>query len=93
MTCSCWIVSSNAPSFPWYGIDPCLVWTPLALPTLEIIRPRLRRGAIVIADNTTMAKPLYKEFLDYLHDPKNGFKTTTMPYSGGLEMAVYLPSD
>lgn len=40
-----------------------------------------------------MAKPLYKEFLDYLHDPKNGFKTTTMPYSGGLEMAVYLPSD
>lgn len=40
-----------------------------------------------------MAKPLYKEFLDYLHDAKNGFKTTTMPYSGGFEMAVYLPSD
>ena len=86
-------MSSNASSFLWSRIDPYLVWTPLALPTLEIIRPRLKRGAIVLADNTVMAKPLYKEFLDYLHDPKNGFKTTTMPYSGGFEMAVYLPSD
>jgi predicted O-methyltransferase YrrM len=69
-----------------------IVWTPLALPALEIIKPRLRRGAIVLADNTTMAKPMYKDLLAFLHDPKNGFKTTTTPYSGGLEMAIYLPS-
>ncbi|KAI5463570.1 S-adenosyl-L-methionine-dependent methyltransferase [Mariannaea sp. PMI_226] len=68
------------------------IWTPLALPALEIIKPRLRRGAIVLADNTTMAKPMYKDLLTYIHDPKNGFKTTTTPYSGGLEMIVYLPS-
>ncbi|TWU77607.1 hypothetical protein ED733_007903 [Metarhizium rileyi] len=67
------------------------IWTPMALPTLEIIRPRLRKGAIVLADNTIMAKPLFKELLDYVHDTANGFKTTTMPYSGGLLMAVYLP--
>lgn len=68
------------------------IWTPLALPALEIIKPRLRRGAIVLADNTGRAKPLYKDLLEYIHDPKNGFKTTTTPYSGGLEMAIYLPS-
>ncbi|KAK7425757.1 hypothetical protein QQZ08_007732 [Neonectria magnoliae] len=68
------------------------VWTLLALPTLEIIKPRLRRGAIVLVDNTGRAKPLYKDLLTYLHDAKNGFKTTTTPYSGGLEMVVYLPS-
>ncbi|KAF5022120.1 hypothetical protein F66182_5839 [Fusarium sp. NRRL 66182] len=68
-----------------------LVWTPLALPALEIIKPRLRRGAIVLADNTGWARMLYQEFLGYIHDPKNGFKTTTTAYSGGLEMAVYLP--
>ncbi|KPM44457.1 hypothetical protein AK830_g2130 [Neonectria ditissima] len=68
------------------------IWTPLALPALEIIKPRLRRGAIVLADNTGRAKPLYKDLLAYLHDAKNGFKTTTTAYSGGLEMAVYLPS-
>ncbi|WKT45635.1 hypothetical protein QSH57_010509 [Fusarium oxysporum f. sp. vasinfectum] len=66
-------------------------WIPMALPALEIIKPRLKRGAMILADNTKMAKALYKEFLDYIHDPKNGFKTTTTAYSGGLEMIVYLP--
>ena len=65
----------------------------MALPTLQTIRPRLRKGAIVLADNTTMAKSLYKEYLDYVQDPKNGFKITTMPYSGGFHMSVYLPTD
>ncbi|KAM0563154.1 hypothetical protein ACHAPJ_000868 [Fusarium lateritium] len=68
------------------------IWTALALPVLKLIKPRLRRGAIILADNTKMAKMLYKEFLEYIHDPKNGFKTTTTAYSGGLEMIVYLPS-
>ena len=40
-----------------------------------------------------MAKSLYKEYLDYVQDPKNGFKITTMPYSGGFHMSVYLPTD
>ncbi|EWY79947.1 hypothetical protein FOCG_17863 [Fusarium oxysporum f. sp. radicis-lycopersici 26381] len=69
------------------------IWTPMALPVLEIVKPRLRKGAIVLADNTSMAKPLYKEFLAYIHDPRNGFKTMTTPFSGGLEMIVYRPSN
>ena len=60
------------------------------MPTLEIIRPRLRRGAIVLADNTKWTV-LYKEFLAYIHNPENGFRTMTVPFSGGFEMAVYLP--
>ncbi|KAH7305926.1 S-adenosyl-L-methionine-dependent methyltransferase [Stachybotrys elegans] len=68
------------------------IWTPLALPALEIIRPRLSAGALVVTDNTIGARPLYKDLLDYLHDPANGFKTTTVPYSKGLEVSVYLPS-
>lgn len=35
---------------------------------------------------------MYKELLEYLHDPENGFKTTIAPYKGGFEVAVYLPS-
>jgi len=65
----------------------------MALPVLEIVKPRLRKGALILADNTVMAKALYKEFLAYIHNPENGFKTTTTPYSGGLEMIVYLPSN
>ncbi len=63
----------------------------MALPTLQILKPKLRRGAIILTDNTSMARPLYKDLLAYIHDPQNGFKTTTLPYSGGLEMTVYLP--
>ncbi|KAH6627463.1 hypothetical protein F5144DRAFT_513939 [Chaetomium tenue] len=69
------------------------IWTPMALPTLKIVQPRLKKGAIVLADNTTMVRSLYGEYLDYIHDPANGFKTTEVPYSGGLQMSVYLPGD
>lgn len=65
----------------------------MALPTLQIIKPRLRKGAVVVADNTVKAKYLYKEFLEYLYDQANGFKTTVVPYSGGLQVAVYLPDN
>jgi hypothetical protein len=67
------------------------VWCPLALPTLKIVKPKLRRGSLILVDNTTWAKPMYKDLFDYLHDPKNEFLTTTAPYKGGFEIATYLP--
>lgn len=68
-----------------------LVWTPLALPTLKLLQPKLRPGAVVLSDNTLTASEGYKELLDYFKDPDNGFSTLTLPYSGGLEMTVYNP--
>ncbi len=67
------------------------VWTPLALPTLKIIKPRLRPGSVVVTDNTISSQALYKDFIEYTHDSTNGFKSLTIPYSGGLEFIVYLP--
>ncbi|KAG4423602.1 hypothetical protein IFR04_003284 [Cadophora malorum] len=69
------------------------IWTPLALPTLKIVQPRLKRGAVVITDNVSVAKFLYKEFLEYIRLPENGFRTLTIPFSGGLEVSVYLPQE
>lgn len=65
----------------------------MALPTLKIIQPRLKRGAVVIADNTSSFKILYKDLLEYLRNPENGFRNLTVPFSGGLEVAVYLPGE
>lgn len=65
----------------------------MALPALEIVKPRLRKGAVVLVDNTVMARPMYREFLTYINEPSSGFKATTIPYTGGLEMIVYLPFD
>ncbi|KEF54277.1 uncharacterized protein A1O9_09443 [Exophiala aquamarina CBS 119918] len=67
------------------------VWTPLALPTLKLVQPRLKYGAVVITDNVGIAKLLYRDFLEYIRNPENGFRSLTLPYSGGLELSVYLP--
>ena len=71
--------------------DDFAVWTPLALPALENVMPKFRRGSLVITDNTRRARLGYKDFFDFVHDPKNGFKTLTLPYAGGLEITVYDP--
>ncbi|RHZ56260.1 O-methyltransferase [Aspergillus thermomutatus] len=67
------------------------IWTPMALPTLKLIQPKLRYGAVVVADNTLSSAEGYKEFLEYVRAPGSGFSTVTLPYKGGLEMSVYLP--
>jgi hypothetical protein len=66
------------------------VWTPMALPTLKLVQPKLRHGAVVIVDNT-IGNAGYKDLLDYLRAPRSGFSNITLPYSKGLEMSVYLP--
>ncbi|KAF4340892.1 O-methyltransferase [Fusarium beomiforme] len=66
------------------------IWTPLALPTLKLVKPRMKPGATVVADNTEAAKAGYKDLVAYLQNTANGFKVTTVPYSGGLLVAVYV---
>ncbi|WEW56075.1 hypothetical protein PRK78_001510 [Emydomyces testavorans] len=68
------------------------IWTPMALPALQAVQPKLRHGALIVADNTAMARSGYGEFFEYVHNPSNGFKTMTTPFKGGFEITVYLPS-
>ncbi|KAJ7627641.1 S-adenosyl-L-methionine-dependent methyltransferase [Mycena polygramma] len=67
------------------------IWAKLALPTLKLVRPRLRPGAVVLVDNTTTAADGYKELLAYMKAPGSGFTNIVVPYSGGFEMSVYYP--
>ncbi|KAF4441456.1 hypothetical protein F53441_12043 [Fusarium austroafricanum] len=66
------------------------IWTPLALPTLKLVKPRMKPGATIVADNIEAAKSGYKDLVAYLGDTANGFKVSTVPYSGGLLVAVYI---
>ncbi|KAM3511375.1 hypothetical protein MY11210_004984 [Beauveria gryllotalpidicola] len=68
------------------------IWTEMALPTLKIVQRKMRRGAIVIADNTTVSEG-YDEMLTYMRSPDSGFITMTLPFSQGLEFCVYLPKN
>ncbi|KAF3027232.1 hypothetical protein E8E12_000347, partial [Didymella heteroderae] len=39
------------------------IWTPLALPTLKLIQPKLKEGSVILTDNIGMASFLYKDLL------------------------------
>ncbi|TQV94042.1 hypothetical protein V2A60_002891 [Cordyceps javanica] len=68
------------------------IWTEMALPTLKIVQRKMRRGAIVIADNTSVSEG-YDEMLTYMRNPESGFITMTLPFHQGLEFCVYLPKN
>lgn len=64
------------------------IWTEMARPALELVAPHLRPGAIVVADNTGQFRHAYRYFFEFVEDPKNGLKSLTLPYAGGLELVV-----
>jgi predicted O-methyltransferase YrrM len=64
------------------------IWTPMARPALELVAPRLRKGAVVICDNTEQFRPAYKDYFEFVNDPANGLRTMTLPFEGGLEFTV-----
>lgn len=63
----------------------------MALPTLKLVQPKMRRGAVVITDNTEKAAKGYADLLTYLRGPESGFISSNLPFTGGLEMSVYVP--
>ncbi|KAJ4290486.1 hypothetical protein N0V90_010703 [Kalmusia sp. IMI 367209] len=69
------------------------IWSVLALPTLKIVQPSLRHGAVVLTDNTISSADGYKDLLAYLRAPDSGFQNVTLPYTNGFEMSVYLPGN
>ncbi len=64
------------------------IWVPMARPALELVAPHLKRGAIVVCDNTEQHRGAYADYFAFLEDPANGFRTMTLPFSGGLELSV-----
>ncbi|KAH7121293.1 O-methyltransferase [Dendryphion nanum] len=67
------------------------IWPPVALPALKAVLPKLKPGALVVTDNTIASESRYGELLTLLRDPEGDFRSTTLPFKGGLEVSVYLP--
>ncbi|PLB46658.1 S-adenosyl-L-methionine-dependent methyltransferase [Aspergillus steynii IBT 23096] len=65
------------------------IWTPMALPALKAVQDKLKPGAVIIADNTLMAKDGYQELFEYVDQEGGPFKRITLPYKGGMDMIVY----
>ena len=63
-------------------------WKDLYLPMLKLLQPKLRRGAIVFADNIFTFPKELASYVAYVRDPANGFESTTVPLGHGLEYSV-----
>ncbi|KAF2479531.1 S-adenosyl-L-methionine-dependent methyltransferase [Neohortaea acidophila] len=67
------------------------IWTPMVVPTLELLEPHFRPGTLLVADNTVTSASGYQDFFKRISAPGSGYRTLTLPYSGGLELVTYWP--
>jgi len=63
-------------------------WKDLYLPMLALLRPKLRRGSVVCADNIYTFKKDLAPYVAHVRDPANGFRSMTLPLGSGLEYSV-----
>ena len=63
------------------------IWE-VALPALERVSPSLRPGAIVVCDNTAAHADHYRDYFQFVNDPRNRLRTMTVPFEGGFELTV-----
>jgi predicted O-methyltransferase YrrM len=68
------------------------VWPPAELPTLKVLLPKLKPGAIVITDSANDSENRNPALLQVLRDPRGDFRSVTIPYRAGLELSVYVPT-
>jgi predicted O-methyltransferase YrrM len=52
-------------------------WKELYLPVLRLLEDRLSPGALLVADNTSMADT--QPYLDHVRDPANGYVSVVFP--------------
>jgi len=59
-----------------------------ALPVLELVAPKMRRGAIVINHNAAVMKGDHAEYIAFVRDPSNGFVSGSITLAGELSVRV-----
>ncbi len=64
-------------------------WKDLYLPMLKLLKPKLRKGSVVIADNIFTFKDGLAPYVAHMQNPANGFRSTTLSLGEGLEYSVY----
>ena len=64
-------------------------WKDLYLPVLKLLRPKLRRRAVVLADNIFTFKKALRPYVDYVQSGENGFVSSTLDIADGFEFSVF----
>jgi predicted O-methyltransferase YrrM len=65
-------------------------WKEMYLPMLQMLAPKLRPGAVVLADNIKTFRRALTPYLDYVQSGRNQFVSETLPLADGFEYTVRL---
>jgi predicted O-methyltransferase YrrM len=66
-------------------------WKLLYLPVLQLLEPKLRPGAAVVADDLILFPEQLKTYLEYVRDPAHGYTTVEVPIGDHFELSVRTP--
>jgi predicted O-methyltransferase YrrM len=62
-------------------------WKDLYLPVLRSLEPRLRIGALIVADDINL--PSLSDYLEYARHPPNGYVSVAFPVGDGMEISCW----
>jgi predicted O-methyltransferase YrrM len=65
-------------------------WKDLCVPVLRALEPKLAPGALIAADDITLAS--MAGYLGYVRDPANGYVTVAFPVADGMEISSWTAS-
>lgn len=66
-------------------------WKELYQPVLELLEPKLRPGALVLADNVLTFPNDLAPYLNYVSRPDGPYRTTVIPFDSGLGYSLFMP--
>jgi predicted O-methyltransferase YrrM len=65
-------------------------WKDLYVPVLDLVTPRLRPGAVVLADNIFTFRKALRPYVEAMQSGTRGFASTTLHLADGFEYSVFL---
>jgi predicted O-methyltransferase YrrM len=57
---------------------------------LQLLTPHLRTGSVVLADNILIFRKALRPYVEYVQNPRNGFRSVTLFLGSGTEYSVRL---
>jgi predicted O-methyltransferase YrrM len=64
-------------------------WKELNLPILDLLAPKLRKGAVVLADDIFRFRKAMAPYVELMQSGRNRFRSTSLRIGGGFEYSVY----
>jgi predicted O-methyltransferase YrrM len=65
-------------------------WKDLYVPILDLMTPRLRPGAVILADNIFTFRRSLRPYVETMQSGERGFASTTLHLADGFEYSIYL---